>query len=406
MKASRPLHGEVLRARRSFLRFCAGSPVVAGLVGASARAGDDRGFDASLLRDPSGVLNLAEMRDVAERRVRPAPWAWVSTGSDDERTLEANRTIFGDLQLRTRRLIDVRHIDTTVELFGERYASPIGLAPVGLQNLFHADAEPGIARAAAAHSALMIAGHMSSASYTELASIGPRAPWLQLYARWPRPYLRALLDEVAGAGCGVVALTVDTPVGGNRETVARHIERMVEDGPLVFGNFPPGLEPLAETNVGMSWEFVRWLRANTSMKLLLKGIVDPEDARIAVEHGVDGLVVSNHGGRQEESGRSALESLVAVASAVPTSFPLVVDGGFRRGTDVFKALALGARLVCVGRPQIWGLGAFGQAGVERVLEVLRLELERTMRFAGALSLADIGPSSILAVRGARFDGVL
>jgi len=383
--------------RRALLRLLAASPLFAL---ASARQVED----GVLFGEADQVLNLFEMRGAAAKRVRPAPWAWMATGADDEHTLRANRLIFDALQLETRRLIDVTRIDTTVELFGQRYSSPIALAPVGLQNLFHPVAEEGTARAAAARGALMIAGHMTSASYTQIARVSATRPWLQLYARWPKSYLADLLSDVARAGCPAVVLTVDTPVGGNRESTERYMQRLVNEGPLRFGNFPAQLDPLAPTNPALTWSFVEWLRETTSMRVLIKGLVDPRDARLALERGVDGIVVSNHGGRQEESNRSSLESLIAVQHAVGTELPLLVDGGFRRGTDVLKALALGARAVCLGRPQIWGLGAFGEEGVGRVLDLLQLELERAMRFCGMRSISAIGRETVRAVPNGRLAG--
>ena len=395
-----------LASRRALLRFVAASPLLtwptlSALGNANAADPGDEALDGTMLGGElmpgvvDDVLNVFQMREIARGKIHPDAWAWLSTGSDGGKTLAANRKVFDQLQIRIRRLIDVRTVDTAIEIFGERYASPILLAPIGIQSVFHPEAELPVARAAASQGHRMIAANLSSVSFEELAAAGP-APWFQLYTRWDRGLIRDLLQRVAAAGCPAITLTTDTPIGGHRETAMRAVIRMVQHGPLRFGNIAEKDEPLADTNPGLSWEYVDWLRGVTPMKVLIKGIVTREDALLAREHGADGLIVSNHGGRQEESGRSTLESLPEVLEAVDGSMPVLVDSGFRRGTDIFKALALGARAVCIGRPQVWGLGAFGQAGVEQVLGLLQAELVRIMRFAGTTSIAQITRDRIQA----------
>ena len=328
------------------------------------------------------------------------------SGAEDERTLKANEAIYDELQLKIRRLIDVSRIDTAVSLFGQSYASPVGLSPIGFQKLFHPDHEVGTAAAMEGHGGLMIAGMLSSARYRDIAAKLTRKPWLQLYARWDRGMIKSVLDEVADAGCPAVALTVDTPVGGNRETADLYSTEMAFEGPMTAGNIPAGIDPLSPPDASTDWKFVEWLQANTRMKVLLKGVVTADDARIARKAGIDGLVVSNHGGRQEESNRSSLESLEEVVEAIGGSMPVLFDGGIRRGTDVFKALAVGADVACIGRPQIWGLGAFGEIGVARVLEILNTELKRTMAFVGSTSISQIGPEDLYPVVPGPFEGHL
>jgi isopentenyl diphosphate isomerase/L-lactate dehydrogenase-like FMN-dependent dehydrogenase len=233
----------------------------------------------------------------------------------------------------------------------------------------------------------MIASTLTSASIGEIARAGGRAPWFQLYPTADRGLTRALLERAEAAGCEVVALTTDVPVTGNRETQTDVLGRL-RRGELTLGNFDSLPEQMFDA--GLTWRDVEWLEGQTRMKVVLKGIVRRDDARLAAQHGVDAVIVSNHGGRQEESNRASLESLPEVLEGCAGALPVLMDGGVRRGTDVFKALALGARACCIGRPYAWGLAAFGQAGVERVLELLQAELVLAMRLAGTPRLADIG----------------
>lgn len=407
--------------RRAFLRFLAASPLLASpllagpLLTGSARAltnpadpfADAPFYGEPVPRSAEEALNVFQLRDLAVDKIHPDSWRWLSTGVDDGVTLRRNEEIFRALQLRIRRLIDVRDIDTSVEIFGERYASPIFLAPIGIQNAFHPEGELPTARAAGAQGHRMIAATLTSASFEDITAAtmafeGGAVPWFQLYARWDRSLLADLLQRVEAAGCPAVALTVDTPVGGNREPGLRGVVRMVLSGRLRFGNIADEDQPLAPTNPGLSWEFVDWLRAKTRMKVLIKGILTTEDTRLAREHGCDGVIVSTHGGRQGPGGRSSLEALPEVLDAMDGAGPVLIDSGFRRGTDVFKALALGANAVCLGRPQIWGLGAFGQAGVEQVLALLQGELVRAMRFAGTTTRAAITRATLEAPPGSPF----
>ncbi|WDI30971.1 alpha-hydroxy acid oxidase [Hyphococcus flavus] len=390
-------------SRRRFLEFAAASPLISiGNIMPAFAENVAAGFDLAAITAADETLNVFELREIAKTKIRPAPWAWLMTGSDDEKTLRANREIFDDLQIRVHRLIDVTNIDTSVEVFGRTYQSPIMLAPIGLQNLFHDGAEIATAKAAAKTKHLTMAGNLSSASYADIASYADPKPWLQLYTRWPRSFVADLLKKVEDAGCPAVALTVDVPVGGKRETIARLSYDLVTEQPLRFGNFPEDLQPLAPPNSALTWEYVDWLKNNTSMKVLIKGIVSVDDAKQALSAGVDGLYVSNHGGRQEASNRSALESLAVIAPIVKKKVPILVDGGIRRGTDIFKALAMGADLVAVGRPQVWGLGAFGQAGVEQVLNILQGELVRTMQLSGVTSLRAMNLHNIISTPNGRF----
>jgi len=389
--------------RRRFLRYLAGSPLLA-----LPQSGP--------ISDPVEALNVFDFHEAAKAALPKAHYGYLATGVDDDRTLHANSEAFQRYQLRMRRLIDVRSVDTSVELMGARWETPIVLCPVGSQRAFHPDGEIAVARAARAKGHLQILSTTTTSSVEEVSEARGAPLWYQLYPTEDWTITRSLLRRAEASGCPVVALTVDLYGGSNRETLERF--RKLDDRDCDVCHEPGGGyagyirgKPMfrgldisgAKSNspADLTWDFVDRLKDATSMKLFLKGIVTGEDAAIALEHGVEGIIVSNHGGRAEESGRSTIECVAEVASAVQRRIPVVVDGGFRRGTDVFKALALGADAVGIGRPYLWGLAAFGQAGVEAVLSILRRELEMVMRQAGAPTVKQIGPESILDAREAR-----
>lgn len=345
---------------------------------------------------PSGPLvrNIFDLEARARERLGEEAFGYLAGGSDDERTLRANHEDFARIGIRARRLVDVREVETGVDLLGERWATPIFLSPVGFQTLFDPDGELATARAAAAAGHLMIVSSASNHSVGEIAEAAGRPVWFQLYPTPDRAITRKMLERAEAAGCPVVVLTVDTPAFGNREQHADYLEKLANQGIVRLGNYE-GIrtdEPIFDP--GMTWEMVDWLKGNCGMKVVLKGIVTREDADLAAERGADGVIVSNHGGRQEESDRSTIACLPEVAEAVAGRIPVMLDGGVRRGTDIFKALALGATAVGIGRPYLWGLAADGERGVARALEILRTELERALQLAGTPRLSAIGPGSV------------
>jgi isopentenyl diphosphate isomerase/L-lactate dehydrogenase-like FMN-dependent dehydrogenase len=340
----------------------------------------------------------------------------MATGVDDDITLRANREGFERFQVRARRLIDVRAIDMSVTLFGTTWDSPILIAPVGAQKAFHPDGEAATARAARSRKQLQILSTMSSTGVEEVIAARGEPVWYQLYPTDQWSVGRSLIKRAETAGCPVLVLTVDLQGGSNREAQARgqrrdsrqctachpagplgssldNVNAMVARKPMFAGLDVSAVQ--SAQPLDMNWDVVKRLRDTTRMKIILKGIVTGDDAALAVEHGVDGVIVSNHGGRAEESGRATIESLTEVVAGAAGRIPVLVDGGFRRGTDIFKALALGARAVCIGRPYVWGLAAFGQPGVEAVLDILRRELTTIMRQAGTVRLSEISRQSVV-----------
>lgn len=340
--------------------------------------------------------NLAEVEAMARARMGEGALDYLAGGADDSRTVRANRSAFAEISIRARRLIDVSSIDTTVSIFGRTLETPIALAPVGFQQLFHSDGELATARAAAARGHLTILSSVSSFAVAEIAAVSGAPPWFQLYPTPDRKVTRGLLARAEDAGCPVVVLTADVPVLGNRESHEVDLLEMLHSGAMRLGNYEGLVDSPQINDPSMTWEMIEWLRSSCSMKVVVKGLVTEEDAALAVDYGADALIVSNHGGRQEESDRSSIECLPEVARAVGARVPILIDGGFRRGSDIFKALALGADAVCVGRPYCYGLAAAGREGVERVLEILQDELVRIMQLAGTPSLADVGPEFVRA----------
>ena len=402
--------------RRGFLKFLAASPVLASgfpeWMGKLAEAAPEQGGapKRALIGSPNEAINVFDFEPVARQKLPPAHFGYLATGVDDDATLRANREGFSKLEIRARRLVDVSRVDTSTELFGTTWKTPIVLAPVGAQKAFHPDGEVASARAAGAKGHLLILSTGTTTSVEDVTSARGGPVWYQLYPSNTWRVTQALVKRAEAAGCPVLVLTVDLPAGRNTETESRFAR---EDTRQCSSCHQPGwegyfrrksmFEGLDLTGVsmfspGLTWDFLRRLKDITKMKLVVKGLETREDAELAVRHGADGIIVSNHGGRAQESGRATIECLPEVVDAVRGRIPVLVDGGFRRGTDIFKALALGAKAVCIGRPYGFGLAAFGQPGVERVLDLLTRELDLMMRHAGATSLAKLDRSFLVGRR--------
>jgi isopentenyl diphosphate isomerase/L-lactate dehydrogenase-like FMN-dependent dehydrogenase len=379
----------------------------------------DRSLDQDRISTAAEALNVFDLQAVARRNLSPAHYTYLSMGVEDEVTLRANRTAFADLQLRPRRLVDVRDVDTSLDLLESGLSCPILLAPIGSQRAYHAEGELAVARAARRRDCLPILSMGSSVPMQEVATAYGRPPWAQIYGNRSGWVTRHFLRQAEATGCPVVVLTVDI-VG--LPTMRERIERYRRDddpgcrschdsmgGRLLRGATGAAeaigldLMRLAAESMVLDWDVVDRIRDATSMKLVIKGILTHEDAHACIEHGVDGVIVSNHGGRAEDNGLTTIEALPEIVRAIDGRIPVLVDSGFRRGTDVFKALALGASAVCVGRPYVWGLAAFGQEGVEAVLSLLRRELETIMRQMGTRDLRSITRDHLRARRSTDRD---
>jgi isopentenyl diphosphate isomerase/L-lactate dehydrogenase-like FMN-dependent dehydrogenase len=407
-------------SRRQLLRFLLESPLLYGAAAAlgtldlaaqEGAAQDDAVLSGALkwtdlIKSPDEALNVWDFEPVMRNAVPVGHYAYMAQGSDDFGTIAANRHGFDKIQLRPRRLVDTTKVDMAVEIFGQRYASPIFLCPVGALQMFHPEGEVAVARAAKTKNALQALSTVANYSVEDVAAARGAPGWFQLYATDNWDTTLGMIKRAERAGCTALALTVDIPAR-NLEPSARFFNRA--NDPRCQGCHTAGGSPwqlrhmfdgvdMTNTQMGsafLTWDYVNKLKGATSMKVLVKGIVTAEDAKLSIEHGADGVIVSNHGGRSDESLRGTIDALPEVVAAVRGRVPVIVDSGFRRGTDVFKALALGANLVGVGRPYLWGLGAFGQAGVEKVIDILNRELRIVMQQMGATSVAAISRASLI-----------
>jgi isopentenyl diphosphate isomerase/L-lactate dehydrogenase-like FMN-dependent dehydrogenase len=339
-----------------------------------------------------------DFEEAARRALPPAHWGYMATGVDDDLTLKANMEAFKHIGLKPRRLVDVSKADLSVDVFETKWETPIFVCPVGGQQAFFHEGELATARAARAKKHQMILSSATSTALEEVSKAYGGPLWYQLYM--PRAWsdTEKLVKRVEDTGCPVIVWTVDLLAGRNTPTATRFARQDTRSciachvrgpGTRVHNPMYEGLSDTRTNPPEATWEYIGRLKKLTRMKVLLKGLDSAEDARLAVEHGADGIIVSNHGGRATETLRATIDCLPEVVQAVGGRIPVFVDGGFRHGTDIYKALASGARAVGIGRPYIWGLSAFGQEGAERVLEILRAELTLTMRQMGTPTIRDI-----------------
>jgi 4-hydroxymandelate oxidase len=357
------------------------------------------------LSEPVRVMDFASL---AKARLDPLAWDYLDGGSEDEVSLTDNRTAFNRIIIRPRALVDVHRIDLSLDLLGQKLAYPILLDPAGGKNCFYADGENVVARAAANAKAL----HITNGGIENLAASGKGPVWWQIETGGSlqnRQTMRALAQRLEGQGCSGICVSTDIAYVSHRDrNIRNHFERgWCETGlpkrdaqaklprarnPERAGIYPSRPDPTP------TWDSVRVLRDTTKLPIIIKGILTHEDAGRCVESGVSAIIVSNHGGRQLDHVGATIEALPEVVAAVSGRIPVLVDGGFRRGTDILKALALGAKAICIARPYLYGLAAFGQPGVERVIELLRTELALDMGLAGAPNLSAID-RSLVRIRG-------
>jgi len=404
--------------RRRFLQFLAASPLFAGSALAEGPSPGTRLADPlmwapfrtdALIKSPKEAINVFDFEPVCRANVPPAHFGYMASGIDDEVTLRANREGFAKFQLRPRRLVDVSKVDMSTELLGVTYDSPIVIAPVGGQQSFHEEGEVAVARAAKAGNHLQILSTVTNVGVEDVTAARGAPLWYQLYATNKWDVAKAMVTRAEKAGCLAVAVTVDRSGGRNQETLFRLRPTDTRDcngchertsglaATLTRRAMYQGIDVSGLTHTqssAMTWDFLKRLRETTKMKIVLKGILAHEDAVLAADAGMDAIIVSNHGGRSEDSGRSTIDALPEIVEAVHGRMPILVDSGFRRGTDIIKALCMGASAICVGRPYIWGLGAFGQAGVERVLELMRIELLGAMQQVGAPTIRHLVPAMV------------
>ncbi|MGE3907990.1 MAG: alpha-hydroxy acid oxidase [Chloroflexota bacterium] len=383
------------------------------------------------------VINIDDLRRQAKRRLPRAVFDFADGGAEDERTLRANRLDFSKLVFRPRILVDVTHRDQSTTILGQTVSSPLILAPTGLAGMMWPRGEIAAARAATRRGIIYTLSTHAACSIEEVAESTSGPLWFQLYVLRDRELVRRLIERAKAAGFRALCLTVDVPILGQRERDLRNgatippkiTVRNVVDvmqrvnwlrgvllGPrITFKNFVGaqsglGSDPVAlwsfvssQHDPSITWDDLAWFRSLWPGPMAIKGIMTGEDARRAVSEGVEGIIVSNHGGRQLDSLPSGIEVLPEIADAVGNRAEVILDGGIRRGTDVVKALALGARACMVGRPMLYGLAAGGQPGVERAVEILQTETDRALALVGRPTLADLDRSAVRLAGGYGLD---
>lgn len=389
-----------LEHRRLLLKFMLGSPLL-GLTLCSPREQQETAKKIiNEISNASEALDVFDFEKLAKSKLPPAHYGYLATGVDDDVTLQANRKAFDKVRLKMRRLIDPTQVDMSTTLFGKTWPTPIVLCPVSSQNAFHPEGELATARAAKAKNHLQILSTVTTQSVEDVTRERGAPVWYQLYALNDWEATKDMIQRAEAVGTEVMVFTVDLAAGSNRLTLEKMIRLDDRQCSNCHGTNRFERKPMVSKKEGiefeekLTWDYVEKLKTATRMKLVIKGIETAEDAALCLQHGVDGIIVSNHGGRASETGRGTLECLPEMVEAVDKKIPILIDGGFRRGTDIFKALALGADAVCVGRPYIWGLASFGQEGVEAVLQILRDELEMVMGQAGTRTVREINRSFI------------
>jgi 4-hydroxymandelate oxidase len=404
-------------SRRRFLQFLAASPLLATsdlaamATEAPSRLPDPmiwapRNLD-KLITSPKEAINIFDFEPVAAKNIPPAHFGYMTGGVNDDVTLRANREGFLKFQLRPRRLVDVSKVDMSADILGVKYQSPIFLSPSGGHKGYHPDGEIGVASAAKTGDHLMILSTQATTSVKDVIGARGRPIWSQLYATNKFEVAKHHVQSMEAQGSIAIAVTVDSKSRRVQEQALRmraldkrecshchddsSLAANYRDRPMYDGADLSGLTSISSS--AMTWDYIKRLRDVTKLKMVLKGIMAWEDAKIAADSGIDAIIVSDHGGRADDNGRSTIEALGEIIEVAGT-MPVLIDSGFRRGTDIVKALCMGAKGVGIGRPYLWGLGAFGEAGVERALELLRLELLAAMQQVGAPSLKQLVPAMV------------
>lgn len=349
------------------------------------------------------LLNLLDYDTQAREILSEMAYSYYAGGASDARLVTANQRAFDRVRIAPRVLVDVSQRDLSTTVLGQPLDFPVLLAPVALAQLAHDDKEVGMAKAAHAAGTIMIHSTLANTSIEDLSQTGARL-WFQLYVHRDRALTQRLLERAVAAEYQVLVLTVDVPVIGNREFMRRHPVQLPDD--VTLANLVDDWNPAeyahineyvaAQFDPALTWADVRDFVEQSPLPVILKGIMHPDDARRAVDSGAAGVIVSNHGGRQFDAAPATLDALPAIAAAVRDEIDVLVDGGVRRGSDVLKALACGAKAVLIGRPALWGLAVDGQAGVEAILAILRREYDIALALAGVTRSADVSEALLFS----------
>jgi 4-hydroxymandelate oxidase len=360
------------------------------------------------------TADVTQFEPLARKRLSKMAYDYVRSGGADEISMRENRAGFERLRLSPSVLVDVSEINTRVNLFGGEFESPILLAPVAYHRLYHAEGEIGTARGASAAGAGFVVSTFTTTAIDDIARNTQRPIWFQLYVQRDRGFTKDMVQRAVASGCKAVCLTVDTPVLGNRygqlsfglpkELECVHLRGLTLSGPGVSQatqGHKTQRSSIYDTlfDPSFNWNDLEWLRSVAGVPVILKGVLSAEDGRLAVSCGADGVIVSNHGGRNLDTVPATIDVLPRVVEAIAGRIPVMLDSGIRRGTDVLAALALGAKAVFIGRPYIYGLALGGARGVERVISILRDELERAMALTGRRSIAEIDSTVLWREQG-------
>jgi 4-hydroxymandelate oxidase len=362
------------------------------------------------------LVNVREFEALARERMTPSAFDYYCGGAGDERTLSENERAFGDITVWPRVLVDVSRVDPSTTVLGTAVRSPVLIAPTAFAKLAHPEGEVGIARAAAAVGTIMTVSTLASATMEEVAAAADGPRWFQLYVYKDRGVTEELIARAEASGYRAIVLTVDTPVLGHRERDSRNgftlpdgvsVRNLETCSTVIDGagrwaagsSFTAYIHSLFDAS--LTWSTIEWLRETTRLPVIIKGVLRSDDAELAVASGASAIIVSNHGGRQLDGAPATVRALPPIVAAVDGRAEVYLDGGVRRGVDVLKAVALGARAVLVGRPCLWGLAADGQAGVARVLEILGNELAQAMALAGVPNV-DLVTSQLVTVGQTRY----
>ncbi|MGM0841383.1 MAG: lactate 2-monooxygenase [Bacillota bacterium] len=371
---------------------------------------------------PSIPFRFEELELKAREKLEDGPFYYVAGGAGGEDTMRANRNAFDRWQIVPRMLNNVENRDLKVTLWGDTFSSPLMLAPIGVQSIVHPDGELASARAASSMNVPFIASSASTYSMEEIASVMGNSPrWFQLYWSNDREIAASMLERAEASGYSAIVVTLDAPMMAWRESdlenaylpflsgegVGNYVSdpvfrSMLKDPPEVDGKAAATLWSKVFGNASLTWDDLEFLRDHTSLPILLKGILHPEDAKLAIDHGMDGIIVSNHGGRQVDGAVGALDSLPAICQVVNGRIPVLFDSGIRRGADVVKALALGASSVLLGRPYMYGLTLAGEQGVKEVIRNILADLDLTLALSGQASVSELDPSLLTDVQDVSF----
>lgn len=409
-------------SRRRLIKYLAASPLASAAWRDAAAAGDGHSFErwpdpaiwapfdpTRIIQSPGDAANVFDFEPACRDAVPPAHFGYMTGGVEDGASVRDNRVGFQNFQLLPRRLTDVSSPDMAIELFGRTWGGPVFASPIGGCRAYHPDGERAVSAAARAGNHIQMLSTFANTSIEEAIEARGAPVLFQLYVRWGYDAAVEMCKRAEAAGSSAIVVTVDRVAGRlmeAQERLARLDDRQcdmchdrsssqaanvrkvhVADLSVMRSGAP-------RASTALTWDMVRRLRDETKMRFLIKGVMTAADAKLCVDHGFDGMVVSNHGGRSENSGLSTIEALSDIMPAVKGKVPVLVDGGFRRGSDVVKALAMGASAVGIGRPYIWGLGAFGQEGVERVLEIVHAETRTVMAQCGAARVKQLTPAHV------------